>query len=194
MNTLPLAPTSGRMARSSSGTTLHVVAVYDSPANAVEVQAAEEALTMAAGPDVSIQCLTWSFDMLVRLDVRHLSIREAARADILILSASGKQPLPAHIIAWVTTCLQQSGHGAPVLTALHPEVLAPEPISPLCDFLSNTAVLWQTDFLCNEDFTVGLEQGLVAQLLQRRRHQEIETDPTEAGHPEISGFRWGIND
>lgn len=129
--------------------------------------------------------------MLVRLDVRHLSIREVALADILILAA-GTDPLPDHITAWVTTSLQECGHGPPVLIALHPEVSPPP--TPLCAFLRHTADLWHADFLCNEDLLLRMEQGWVPQLLQRRHHQDIEADPDEAGHPEFAGYRWGIND
>ena len=193
MRTLPMALTSGHMVR-ASGTTLSVVAVYDGITDAVGVHAAIGALTMSAGPDVNVRCITWSFDMLTRLDVRHVSIREAAQADVLIVSASGTDPLLAHVTAWVTTCLRENGRGAPLLAALHLEApgLA-ESSSPLCEFLSRTAALWQTEFLCNEDFAARLDQGLALQLLERR-NRRFELDPDDAGHPELAGFRWGIND
>jgi hypothetical protein len=194
MSTTPITANPGCMALEAV-TTLRVISLHDGCMGAEHACEAAKAIALAGGSRTAVQCMSWGFDMLSRLDLRHASIREASQVDVLIASTFACEPLPDHVRSWVTACLRTNGRGMPVIVALHHEQPArSQSRSSLCEFLSSIAARRQSDFLCNEAFDLRLGQGLVSQLVERRRRLDgREADVHPAGAAEC-GARWGINE
>ena len=160
---------------------------------AVYAHEAVESLCQTLGPQTVVQASYWSFDMLDPLDTEQPSLRLAAGADLVIVAAFAEEPLPANVRSWVMTAMRESDRAAPYIAAFHPDAsLRSELESPMCEFLNAVAMLWHTDFLCNESFDHRLGDGLATELLQRQRMKPRKEPCAYPRTALASGFCWGV--
>ena len=194
MKTSPIRLESARFAN-PLGVKLRVVSIHDGLTGAVYAQFAAESISEAVGPGNGVQWKAWSFDMLSRLDLRHDSLHQASHADVIIVSSFTCSLVPAHVRSWLTTCLQRSEYGLPVIVALNPDITpGSEKAHPPCEFLREAASVWQTDLLHNREFDGQLEDGLAAKLLERRKNRDGRAGCLYSAVTDESSFGWGINE
>ncbi len=187
-------PTLSRHTIKASKPALSIVAIHDDFIAGIRAQEALEWLKFSLGSELRVCPITWSFEHLKRLDLRSMSIRAAAAADVIIVSASDVKPLPDHIKHWLNSSLGEQGEIRPILVALHGEKMEFESTpGPLCSHLKRVAESWQTEFMCNEDFDRRLDLDFALQLI---RHKTPDTCHREEpfGREFYSAPRyWGIN-
>lgn len=176
---------------------IHAVAIYDEWSSLVYAQEALNALMHSTGGNLQLHRSIWSFSMLMRLDVRHESIRVASEADIIIVASASSSRIPSHVISWLNSTLRDNGMGAPVLVALDVEGLeqsdaASEGISDL----RVVATRWGSPLICNAEFDDRLEQGLITELTGRydaRYDPERDSNFYKLLSVSPSGG-WGLNE
>lgn len=145
-------------------------------------------------PDLQVCPITWSFDKLERHDVRTTSVRAAAAADLLIVSAADDATLPAHIVQWFEAIPKQQRDTSPILVALHEEdfEFAGNP-GAVCSHLKDLADKWQTEFMCNADFDQRLDRNFATQLLSRKSPVSVYRAKPFGGEFQSAPRFWGIN-
>lgn len=171
-----------------------VVAIHDGFFAGIRAQEALEWLKHTLGSELRVRPVSWSFENLERLDVRSLSIRAAAAADMLIVSASDVTPLPDHIKQWLGSSLAEQRETRPMLVALHDEKMEFDCTQgPLCKHLKRVADAWQTEFMCNEDFNQRLDLDFATQLIRHKSQGSFHREEP-FGREFYSAPRcWGIN-
>lgn len=188
------SPTLCRQSVRAGKPAFSVVTIHDGFYAGIRAQEALEWLKHTLGSVLQLRPVSWSFENLERLDVRSLSIRAAAAADVIIVSASDVKPLPDHIKQWLSSSLAEQRETRPMLVALHDEKMEFECThGPLCTHLKRVADAWQTEFMCNEDFDQRLDLDFATQLI---RHNSPDASHREEpfGREFHSATRyWGIN-
>lgn len=171
-----------------------VVALYDGFFANIRAMEALEWLKYTLCPDLRLCPASWSFDKLEQQDVRATSVRAAAAADLLIISATNEAPLPHHISQWLETIPRQQRDTRPILVALHDEEFELNlTAGPFCSHLKEVADTWQTEFMCSADFDQRLDRDFATQLLNRKSPLPVHRSKPFGGEFPSAPRFWGIN-
>jgi hypothetical protein len=189
MNAFPSA--SQTRYTSKAAAPVRVVVVYDSLSAAASAQENIQMLVLRNG--WRAQTSIWSFDSLARLDTRHASARRAAEANVIFVSTEASTTLPSYVSSWLTHCLRENRHGAPVIAAVY-ENRAPSraPMPELRRELTSLAARWRTPLLCNDE----VPERLAAELGDLERPPQTTAASFDLERLLASPRRgaWGIND
>jgi hypothetical protein len=88
--------------------TLNVVIVYEDFETGTHAKKTYDFLVENVRPECQFTNQMWKFDVLSIPKLREIAIRDAAAADIVIISSHGDE-LPAHVKAWVESWLGSPG-------------------------------------------------------------------------------------
>jgi hypothetical protein len=129
-----------------------MVIVYDGLGDLVRVYEVWSKLVVRFVHDIQIHCSAWNFSLLRDAELQELAARRTAEADMVVLSANGKNNLPDHMKDWIASWLpHKAGRGGALVAVLEPRAGggAPEPV--LRNYLREIARDGGMDFFCNED-------------------------------------------
>ena len=162
----------------AAGPVFSVVAIHDDFSASVRVREALEWLEYSLGSDLQVRSISWSFQKLERMDLRAMSVRTAAAADLIIVAASDTQPVPDQVRRWLDSSLQQQRGSRAMLVALHNEDQDDTaPPGPLCSHLKRLAIRWQTEFLCNNDFDRRLDRDFALRFIHQKADASLRPHP-----------------
>ena len=171
-----------------------VITLHDGFFTGIRAMEALERLKFTLCPELQLYPVSWSFEKLVLQDVRATSVRAAAAADLLIVSAADETPLPDHIKLWFDSIEKQQRDTRPVIVALHEEGFESKSADgPLCTHLREVADTWQTAFMCNDDFDLRLDCDFATQLIISRRPTCRNRVKPFGGEFQSAPRYWGIN-
>ena len=146
-----------------------VVALYEGYGAGIRAQEALVWLEHVLGDGLDVQSSCWSFRSLERLDLRAVSVREGAAADVIIVAAAEADTLPEQVKRWLETCLRSQHGEHALLVALHED--GPEDMeapAALCGYLQPLARRWHTTFMCNEELDSHLDCGFALEKIHRK--------------------------
>lgn len=92
----------------ASGTSFRIVIIYENVVSAARALRACEILRSEIPHDAALEINVWKMSGLGDSESRIPSATAAARADVVIISASGTEEHPAHLPLWVDEWLSQS--------------------------------------------------------------------------------------
>ncbi|MDZ4403618.1 hypothetical protein [Prosthecobacter sp.] len=172
-----------------------VVAIHNGFYADIRVHETLEWLNDSLGSDLRICSASWNYGVLERqLDLRAVSIRAAAEADVILVAAT--EPLPNHIERWLDASLrEQPQHHRAALIALDDDDDndAGDGSANLCSSLKQLACRWQTEFMCNHDLDQHLNHDCALRLL-RRKGEGMQSWRQPFGSDFYSAPAcWGIN-
>jgi len=124
-----------------------MLAVYDSPEASREAAYASEFILRELGEDIEVDKTSWDLRSLETSSLRTLAAEEATRADVIVIALSAEEPTP-FFKEWTDEwqCQRELANG---LLALIPSGDS-ETGGNLADFLYETAVTAQMDFICRK--------------------------------------------
>lgn len=171
-----------------------VMAIHDGFFTSIRAMEAVERLRFNLLPALQVHSVSWSFDKLAVQDIRTKSVRAAASADLLIVSAAAETPLPDHMRQWFESIHQQQNANHPIIVALHGEDSEfNSNTGPLCTQLKEVADTWQTEFMCNEDFDQRLDCDFATQRIRSKSPASINRSKPFGGEFQAAPRFWGIN-
>jgi hypothetical protein len=88
--------------------TLNVVIVYEDFETGTHAKKTYDFLVENVRPECQFTNQMWKFDVLSIPKLREIAVRDAATADIVIISSHGGE-LPAHVKSWVESWLEKPG-------------------------------------------------------------------------------------
>ena len=172
--------------------TIKVAAIYDGLMSFVYAHEAFGSLGLAAAPHARIESNVWSFDNLIRLDLRHASLRIAAEAELILVAAGPESALPRHVQDWLKEVLREDREHTPVIVALHERMANVAGQLPL--FLRQLKVLaagWRAPVLTSGEFDGWLRNEFAAGCAGEA---ESGADEKVTSPPSLLADRWGINE
>jgi hypothetical protein len=191
--TAPL-PMMRRPNTTASKPAFSVMAIHDGFFTSIRAMEAVERLRFNLLPALQVYSVSWSIDKLAVQDIRTKSVRAAASADLLIVSAAAETPLPDHMRQWFESIHQQQNANHPIIVALHEEDSEfNSNTGPLCTQLKAVADTWQTEFMCNEDFDQRLDCDFATQRIRSKSPASINRSKPFGGEFQAAPRFWGIN-
>jgi hypothetical protein len=88
--------------------TLNVVIVYEDFETGTQAKRTYDFLVENVRPECQFTNQMWKFDVLSIPKLREIAVRDAATADIVVISCHGGE-LPAHVKSWFESWLEKSG-------------------------------------------------------------------------------------
>jgi hypothetical protein len=174
---------------------LSVVAVHDGFVSGIRAQEAVKWMSHSLGSEFQIGFTSWSFQKLERLDLRALSLRLAAGADVFIVSAADSKPLPDHVQDWLEASLKHRHWPSPVLVSLDDDAEGcGECLGPVSGHLQEVAARTQVELMRNEEFDRRLNQEVARRLVGQRQPAFYAGGSVSTFDHSISSVRWGINE
>ena len=133
-----------------------ILAIYDGAKGSAEAARASALVIRELGEDVPIDRCSWSVEALESFETRGFAAGEATRADLIVLALSAEKPsesLKDWVRQWEKNRKLSSG-----LLALIPFGKKRE-VQELEDYLNETAITANMDFLCRKDLRSLLRPG-----------------------------------
>lgn len=125
-----------------------IVIVYENLVSAARALRACEFLRGEVGESVSLGVNIWKMDLLHDGDSRRAAANASSLADVVIVSASGREPIPTSFRQWVEAWLQLDQCGRAALFALFSDHVGPSAIS-VAAYLRRKTILNGIDFFCH---------------------------------------------
>lgn len=160
-----------------------IVAVGEDFAAVMLAQELSRRLAAGVKPGVEISSDAWKFEALENLQTGKQAAKGAARADMVIIAASGAEEPPAHVKGWIESWLPRKQKSPTALVALlDDEGETPFKSSALCSYLRRIACEWGMDFFSNSGEWFQQHFASKAGVPRRqRKSQRREADKGTAG-------------
>ncbi len=148
------------------------------------------------GDDWKFTNQMWKFNILENPGLREIAAKDAALADLIIVSSHGGGELPSHVKRWLEAWLALRGD-ALALVALFdcPRAEAQRTVA-MRDYLADVARRARVEFFAQPDEWPGNKPATDFLLTQRTREVDARPLSTFSG-VELRGMplpRWGINE
>lgn len=151
-------------------------------------------LAQNLGGECQLTSQMWKFDVLSIPKLREIAVRDAALADIILISSHG-DPLPGHVLKWAESWSME-GTQALALVALfdRPEGQTGS-VKSVREYLADLAKRGQMEFFAQPNFWPGAAQRNAPLYVAPKSVPSDRTfSPlTGAAHRDIVP-RWGINE
>jgi hypothetical protein len=129
----------------------------------------------------------WKFDVLSVSKLRDMAARDAATADLVIVSAHGANELPADVKKWIELWLLERKNTIALVGLFDPG--AGE--NPVLSYLTNVAQSGQIEFFSQPGLWPGRAQGTSEEWERNDRTFSVIADVVQR---ESSLSHWGINE
>jgi hypothetical protein len=141
------------------------------------------------------QCLfanqMWKFDVLAVPKLREIAAKDAAAAEIIIVSAHEGNPLPAEVRSWIDLWLSYKTQATALVGLFGGESVD----SPVRDFLAGVAAKAKIEFFCQPGLWPGKADKHDTTTLAWERNEKtfsVLADVVQEDDPSVS--HWGINE
>lgn len=192
-NTLTFPPFSSPATGSSPA--FNVVIAYEDFETGKQAKNTYDYLVEHLGDECAFANEMWKFDILSVPKLREMAAKDAAAADIIIISMHGENDLPQDVKAWIELWLAQKGN-AIALVGLFGNVKDTSE-NPTFVYLSEVARRGQMEFFCQPGVWpgeggeglpwIGNYRGANSKTFSLLAGAVKQEPPSEFGH-------WGINE
>jgi hypothetical protein len=143
----------------------------------------------------------WKFDVLGIPKLREIAARDAAAADIVVISCHGSTDLPAEVKAWIELWLAERTQPIALVALFDGAAITPA-THAVRDYLNKVAIRGHMEFFAQPDSWPG-QTGISRSSLQTLAGQtnasalpiSAMVQTTATGTSTASAFpRWGINE
>ena len=173
-----------------------IIIIYENLAAGIRAQETAERLSKQLNPDTEMNVDLWKFDLLAHTSMQERAARDAADADMLIVSADANTKLPVHVRSWLERLLPvverpEARRALVALLAADREHRVTWEAEDVRDYLQHVAAEQGMDFFCKNDPAPSKADDIAhPRDLPANSHLFLD----EAFTPDISWRRWGIND
>jgi hypothetical protein len=137
----------GALSNDSEAKPFRMLAIYDSEEASREATHTSNLVLRELGEGIEADRSTWNLQSLDATSLRTLAAEEAARADVIVIALAGTEP-SATLKEWTAQWQRNRELSGGLLALISPD--DSENGGDLADFLYETAVTAQMDFLCQK--------------------------------------------
>ncbi len=131
-----------------------IVIVYENLVSAARALRASEFLRREIGDTVSVEVNVWRLGLFEDGDSRRAAANASSLADVVIVSASGREEIPVAFRQWVEAWLQLDQCGRAALFALFGDHVSDGALS-MAGYLRRKTILHGIDFFCHPPIDEG---------------------------------------
>jgi hypothetical protein len=174
----------------------NVVIVYEDFATGKHARKTYDFLVESLGHDCRFINLMWKFDVLKVAKLRDMAARDAALADIVIVSSHGSHELPAEVGKWIESWLADPGETLALVALFDRPEEKSEKMSEIRHYLADVAKRGRMEFLAQPYDWPSREREPERFILQPVSNLGGRTLSTLAGAVgrELIVSDWGINE
>ena len=175
--------------------TLNIITFFEDVATGKRGKQVYDYLASHLGEEFEFNHQVWKLDILSTPSLRDLAAKDAADADIVIVSVRGDREFAPEIKSWLDVWIGQHATPLALVALFHPEFKDSETAQSLRRYLQQISTIGKMDFFSEPEPQLG--NGSIDLGSQRRFdfddafHETILTEekPNNTFFP-----RWGIND
>src|SRR6266478_2239395 len=173
--------------------TLNVVIAYEDFVTGKHAKGTYDFLVEHLGHEFQFMNQMWKFDVLSIPKLREMAAKDAAMADIIIISSHGRE-LSQEVKSWIETWLAEKGNLMALVALFTGSTCDPSATVAVRDYLEGVARRGRLEFFAQPDEWPGKRNG--EPFLLSRSSEAGKALSTLAGAVErdISYPRWGINE
>jgi len=173
---------------------LNIVTLFEDVATGKRGKQVYDYLSGHLGAEFEFNHQVWKLDVLSTPSLRELAARDAADADIVIVSVRGDRPLAPEVKSWLDVWIGQHGTPIALVALFDPEYKHCEVALSIRHYLEDISKNGQMDFFSESEPPLA---HAALDLPQRRFDYDDsfgETILTEETPHDTTFPRWGIND
>ena len=175
--------------------TLNIITFFEDVATGKRGKQVYDYLASHLGQEFEFNHQVWKLDVLSTPSLRDLAAKDAADADIVIVSVRGDREFSPEIKSWLDVWIGQHGTPLALVALFHPEFKDSDTAQSLRHYLQQISTIGKMDFFSEPEQQLG--NGAIDLGIERRFdfddafHETILTEekPNDTFFP-----RWGIND
>jgi len=175
--------------------TLNIVTFFEDVTTGKRGKQVYYYLASRLGTEFEFNHQVWKLDVLATPSLRELAAKDAAEADILIVSVRGDRPLAPETKSWLDVWVAQHGTPIALVALFDPRFKESETAIATRQYLEGLSQAGQMDFFSETESP--LREGAMSLGMQRRFDFDQgfkETILTEDPPNDTVFPRWGIND
>ena len=183
-----------KMAKSEASPTFNVVLVYEDLETGKRAMRTYDFLVEQLGEDCLFANQMWKFDLLAVPKLREMAARDAAAADIVIVSAHEGNDLSYEVKDWVEMWTAQDTHNIAIVGLFDSEATITTPVR---DFLESTAERLGVQFFSQPGVWPEAEElGAIGRnsVSVQPRHEQTFSILANMVHDQPAVSHWGINE
>ena len=185
-NPSPLA-----MTQPETKPTLNVVIAYEDFETGKHAKGTFDFLVHQLGSEFQFLNQMWKFDVLGIPKLRDMAAKDAAMADIIIISSQGQEPA-LEVKLWVESWLALGGHPLALVALFAGQDCADRESNPAREYLAEVARRGRLEFFAQPDEWPGRDASFLLNRAFRINKGAAPFMAGRAGHETHS--RWGINE
>jgi len=178
------------------GFDFNVVIAYEDFETGKQAKKACDFLTENLGPDCHVNNQMWKFDVLGLAKLREMAAKDAAAADIIIISCRGDNELPEPLKAWIELWLAEKGKALALVALLDRPQDHLFQSRAVRDYLAGVAKRANMAFFSQPESGLG-ESNMDEHFKlgdRSKRQDRASTALAGAVYRDHSLPRWGINE
>jgi len=182
-------PTFGSSDRDINST-LNVVIAYEDLETGKRAMKTYEYMVQQLGDQCLFANQMWKFDVLAVPKLKDFAAKDAAAAEIIIISAHGGRELPAEVKSWIEMWLKYKTEASALVALFDGE----GEFNPARSYLAEIASRAQIEFFCQPGIWPGAPHTRSSNTLAHPRSEKTIAF-LAAATQEVSSFpHWGINE
>ena len=171
----------------------NIVIVYEDFAAGKHAKETYDYLVHQLGCDYDFNSQMWKFDVLGNTKMREMAVKDAAAADLIIISTHGIGDLPVEVKSWIDHWVAEKGHAMALVTLVDRPVGEGSENGSIRSYLQSVARKAKMDFFAQPDDWPDRDDDFSLEQIAERA-QKTSTVMADLIHHNAPTARWGIND
>lgn len=188
-NTLSFPPFKSPNTEDSS--TFNVVIAYEDFETGKHAKKTYDFLVEHLGDECRFSNQMWKFDVLAVPKLREMAAKDAAAADIIIVSAHGTNEVSRELKAWTESWLKQQSHAIALVGLFDSQEYMDNPTR---SYLADAARRAQIEFFSQPGAWPGMEGEEISSAADRERNNKTFSLLAGVVRQETDVSHWGINE
>lgn len=169
---------------------LNVVIAYEDLETGKRAMKTYENMVQQLGDQCLFANQMWKFDVLAVPKLKEIAAKDAAAAEIIIVSAHGGNELPKEVKAWIDLWLSYKSETSALVALFDGETVD----NPVRSYLAEIARRGKMEFFCQPGAWPGSGQTRSANTLTHPLNEKTFSFLTSATQEAPSFSHWGINE
>ena len=176
--------------------TFNVVIAYEDFATGKHAKKTYDYLVANLGHDCQFCNQMWKFEVLGISKLREMAAKDAAMADVIIISTHGNTDVSAEVKVWIESWLSQKTEAIALVALFDSPHENPTQTQAACNYLASVAKRANMEFFAQRQGSAGMPGVEDLFGLDRAVHVKAPAIATHcaAASPDLNFPRWGINE
>src|SRR4051794_10180347 len=172
----------------------NVVIAYEDFAAGKHAKETYDYLVHHLGREFEFENQMWKFDVLGNPKMKEMAVKDAATADLIIISTHGVGDLPREVKSWIDHWVEHKGSAMALVTLVDRPPGENGEVPPIRTYLQRVARKAKMDFFAQPDDWPDKDEDFSMQQISERAQRTSTLMADFLHHHTAAGSRWGLNE